>query len=225
MSTTTNTHLYILLDRSGSMSSIANDVIGGFNTFIREQKKEGSDVRVTLVQFDSGDRQEIITAGIPIDELVDLTSDTFIPRGGTPLLDATGLLIARARLTQQIRNENSLPAEDIVFVTITDGEENESSEYSLAKIQNLIKKCEKDGWTFVFLSAALDAYGDASRMGMKSGNIQAFAASADGTNTAFESLSTNVSKFRQMKRAGVQTEDLDFFEDKIAEDKRKKDDK
>ncbi len=83
---TTNTHLYILLDRSGSMSSIARDVIGGYNTFIREQKKEGSDVRVTLVQFDSSDRQEIIAAGVPIDEVVDLTEDTFIPRGGSPLL-------------------------------------------------------------------------------------------------------------------------------------------
>jgi Mg-chelatase subunit ChlD len=218
-----NTHLYILLDRSGSMSSIANDVIGGYNTFLREQKKDGADARVTLVQFDSSNPQEVVAAGVPIAEMVELTSDTFLPRGSTPLLDATGKLIARARMNEELRQQNSLQAEEIVFVTITDGEENDSSEFTLAKIQKLIKKCEKDGWTFVFLSAALDAYGDAQRMGMKTGNIQAFSASADGANLAFDSLSDNISKIRAMKRMGVDTRDVDVFEEKIAEIQRLKD--
>lgn len=224
MTAITYTHLYILLDRSGSMSSIANDVIGGYNTFIREQKKLGSDVRVTLVQFDSLDRQEIIAAGVPIDELVELTPETFVPRGGTPLLDATGLLIARARMNQELRTQNSLPAEDIVFVTVTDGEENESSEYTLRQVKNLIEECEKQGWTFVFLSAALDAYGDASRMGMKGGNIQAFSATAHGADLAFSSLSSNISKLRAEKQAGTWKQDADFFEEKIAEAERRKND-
>ena len=137
-----NTHLYILLDRSGSMSSIANDVIGGYNTFLREQKKDGADARVTLVQFDSSNPQEVVAAGVPIAEMVELTSDTFLPRGSTPLLDATGKLIARARLNEELRQQNSLEPEEIVFVTITDGEENDSSKFTLAKIQKLIKKCE-----------------------------------------------------------------------------------
>ena len=224
MSAITYTHLYILLDRSGSMSSIANDVIGGYNTFICEQKKVGSDVRVTLVQFDSIDRQEIIAAGIPIDELVELTQDTFVPRGGTPLLDATGLLIARARMNEELRVQNSLPKEDIVFVTVTDGEENESSEYTLRQVKKLIEQCEEQGWTFVFLSAAIDAYGDASRMGMKGGNIQAFSASAHGADLAFTSLSDNVSKLRAEKQAGTWKRDADFFEQKIAEAERRKND-
>ena len=223
MSISKNTHLYILLDRSGSMESIASDVIGGYNAFIREQKKEGSDVRVTLVQFDSVDSQEIVAAGVPIDELVELTPNTFIPRGGTPLLDATGLLIARARMNQELRKQNSLPEEDIVFVTITDGEENQSSEYTLPQIKKLIQECEAMDWTFVFLSAALDAYGDASGMGMKQGNIQAFSRTGGGTDLAFRSLSTNVSKLRKMKRAGMNTQDVDFFDEKIAEEDRKKD--
>lgn len=222
----TITHLYILLDRSGSMSSIARDVIGGYNTFIREQKKEGSDVRVTLVQFDSGDRQEIIAAGVPIDEVIDLTEETFIPRGGTPLLDATGLLIARARTNQELRVQNALPAEDIVFVTITDGEENQSTEYTLAKVQTLIAECEKQGWTFVFLSAALDAYGDATGMGMKQGNIQSFAASGRGADMAFSSLSASMRVMRDKKRSGAWNDNEDFFEEKIAEaDRNKSDDK
>ena len=224
MSAVTNTHIYVLLDRSGSMSSIAGDVIGGYNTFIREQKKQGSDVRVTLVQFDSQDRQEIIAAGIPIDELLELTHDTFVPRGGTPLLDATGLLITRARLNEDLRDQNSLPKEDIVFVTVTDGEENQSTEFSLQRIKRMIQECEAKGWTFVFLSAAIDAYGDASRMGMKGGNIQAFSASADGADLAFTSLSANVSKLRAEKMAGTWKQDADFFEEKIAEAERRKND-
>lgn len=214
------THLYILLDRSGSMESIARDVIGGYNAFIREQKKEGDDVRVTLVQFDSGDRQEILAAGIPINELVNLTEETFVPRGGTPLLDATGLLLQRARVNQELRAQNSLPEEDIVFVTITDGEENESSDFTLTQIKEMIQECEAKGWTFVFLSAALDAYGDASRMGMKHGNIQAFSATGDGTELAFSSLSASVRKLRAEKRAGTWKEDADFFESKVAEAER-----
>jgi Mg-chelatase subunit ChlD len=224
MTAITYTHLYILLDRSGSMSTIANDVIGGYNTFIREQRKEGSDVRVTLVQFDTQDRQEIIAAGVPIDELVELTQDTFIPRGGTPLLDATGLLIARARMNEELRVQNSLPKEDIVFVTVTDGEENESSEYTLRQIKKLIEECEAKDWTFVFLSAAIDAYGDASRMGMQGGNIQAFSASADGADLAFASLSTNISKLRADKKSGTWKQDAGFFEEKVAEAERRKND-
>ena len=218
-----HTHLYILLDRSGSMESIASDVIGGYNAFLRDQKKDGTDARVTLVQFDSHDAQEVIAAGIPIAEMTELTAATFVPRGGTPLLDATGKLIARAQLSQDVRKQNSLPEEDIVFVTITDGEENQSSEFTLAKIQKLIKKCEKDGWTFVFLSAALDAYGDAHGMGMKTGNIQACSRSADGADLAFSSLSGNISKIRHMKRMGMDTSQMDVFEEKIAEEQRKKD--
>lgn len=215
-------HLYILLDRSGSMASIAADVIGGFNTFIREQRRLGSDVRVTLVQFDSQDRQEIIASGVSIDELAELTEETFIPRAGTPLLDATGLLIIRARTNQELRAQNSLPVEDVVFVTVTDGEENESHEFTLPQIKQMIEECEEKGWTFVFLSAALDAYGDASRMGMKGGNIQAFSASADGARLAFTSLSGNVEKMRAMKRSGAWKKEIDFFEEKIAEAERRK---
>ena len=142
------------------------------------------------------------------------------------MLDATGLLIARARLNQELRTQNSLPKEDIVFVTVTDGEENQSSEYTLPQVKSLIEECEKQGWTFVFLSAALNAYGDASGMGMKHGNIQSFSASGDGANLAFSSLSASMRVMRDKKRSGTWNQDEDFFEEKIAEEERnKKDDK
>jgi len=215
------THIYILLDRSGSMGSIANDVIGGFNQYMTQQKENGPDAKVTLVQFDSQDPQEVVVASAPISEIVDLTPETFIPRGGTPLFDATGLLIGRARVEAAAREATGLQKEDILFISVTDGEENQSSEYSLSQIKKLVKECEKSGWTFVFLSAALDAYGDAERIGVKHGNIQAFDGTAQGTHLAFYSLAMKTSEFRNKKRMFEAAENDDFFgSDKPAEDDR-----
>lgn len=216
------THIYVLLDRSGSMASMAGDVIGGFNTFIDEQKSNGADARVTLVQFDSQDPQDFLAAGVPIAELVPLTRENFVPRGGTPLLDATGKLIGHATLDEQDRAANGKDSEEIIFVTITDGEENQSQEFTLERVKNLIAHCETRGWVFVFLSAALDAYQDPDRMGMKMGNIQSFTATGKGSKMAFDSLSKNMSMRRDKKRRGEDVKDDDFFTDKEAEDDRKK---
>ena len=200
------------------MSSIANDVIGGFNHLINEQKKNGPDAKVTFVQFDSQDPQHVVVAGAPISEITDLTSETYIPRGSTPLLDATGRLIGRIRTEQEGRRLTGLPVDDIVFVTITDGEENDSSEYSLRRIKQLVEESEAAGWTFVFLSAGLDAYGESHAMGVKTGRTQAFKADAMGTNLAFESLSSNMTNLRGKKRRGESINPDEFFEDgKIAE--------
>ena len=122
------THMYILVDRSGSMESIANDVIGGFNTTISDQQANGPDAKLTVIQFDSQDPAAVMCAGIPILEMNRLDRSTYQPRGGTPLLDATGLLIGRIRVEQAARVANGLAEEDVVFITITDGQENQSRE-------------------------------------------------------------------------------------------------
>ena len=132
------THMYILVDRSGSMESIATDVIGGFNTTISEQQANGPDAKLTVVQFDSQDPAGVMCAGIPILEMNRLDRSTYQPRGGTPLLDATGLLIGRIRVEQAARVANGLAEEDVVFITITDGQENQSREYNLPQITQLI---------------------------------------------------------------------------------------
>ena len=87
---------------------------------------------MTLVELDSQDPQHVIVAGAPISEITDLTSETFIPRGGTPLLDATGLLSGRVRVEAAAREATGLPKEDILFISITDGEENQSREHTCA---------------------------------------------------------------------------------------------
>jgi Mg-chelatase subunit ChlD len=215
------THIVILLDRSGSMESIAGDVVGGVNEFMRGQAAAGTDARVTFVQFDSQNPQEVIVAGAPIAEIVPLTSATFVPRGGTPLLDATGQLIARIEANQAARETAGLPKEDIVFVSITDGEENSSREFTLARIRQLVTEKQAQGWTFVFLSAALDVYGEARAMGVAAGSVQAFRPDARGTVIAFADLNLKMTQFRTKKREGLYTSVDQFFgDDKPAEDHR-----
>jgi hypothetical protein len=213
-----NTHIVILLDRSGSMESIAGDIVGGFNQFMRGQASAGTDARVTFVQFDTEDPQEVIVAGAPIAEIVPLTRATFVPRSGTPLLDATGQLIARIEANQAARAAAGMTKEDIVFVSITDGEENSSREFTLARIRQLVTEKQAQGWTFVFLSAALEVYGEAQAMGIHAGSVQAFARNARGTALAFADLNTKMVDYRTKKRQGLDTVAEPFFgDDKPAE--------
>ena len=206
------THLYILLDRSGSMESMRDDVIGGFNNFVNEQRAEGPDARVTLVQFDTGDAHEILLDGRPIGGVRPLTRRTFVPRGGTPLLDATGLLIARAAVRVEQRRQTGKAPEAIVFVTITDGQENSSAEYDRASILRLVKAKEAEGWSFAFLGAGLDAYGEAAAMGYDARSVQAFAADGVGAQEAWGSLSRATLDHRaHLKVHGAPPPPGDFF--------------
>jgi hypothetical protein len=182
------------------MAPIANDVIGGFNSFIDEQIRNGADARMTIVQFDSQDPQDVTIWGAPLSEITHLDSQSFVPRGSTPLLDATGLLIGRTMIDQSARIAAGLQAEDIIFVTITDGEENASREFTLAQIRELIEKRTQDGWAFIYLSAGLDAYADAAQMGIHSGDTQQWKRDGKNTRLAFSSTSDAISNMREKKR-------------------------
>jgi Mg-chelatase subunit ChlD len=206
------THVALLLDRSGSMAPLVADVIGGVNQFLTEQRAQGNDVRVSIVQFDSNDPQEVKAWGSPISEVSSLTTADFQPRGGTPLLDATGLLIGRVKVDAQARVAAGLAEEDIVFVTVTDGEENQSREFTLAQVKALVEAQTAAGWTFVFLSAGLNAYADAAAMGFDASNSQAWDRRGDNTRMAFNSVSKGMTNMREKKRRGMMTENVDFFE-------------
>jgi Mg-chelatase subunit ChlD len=192
----TTAHVYILLDRSGSMAGIAPDVIGGFNTFLDEQRAAGPDARITLVQFDSMDAHGVILNGAPIAEAKHLTPDIYKPRGGTPLLDATAQLIALADAAAIARKNAGLPPEQVVFVSITDGEENSSTRHTLPQVRALIDERTAQGWLFVFLSAALDAYGEAGAMGVHRMNTRTFTHDSEGATSAMMDLSARVMSLR-----------------------------
>lgn len=219
MTTTNPLHIYFLLDRSGSMESIRADVIGGFNTFLAEQKALGGDEPLfTFIQFDSHDPQEIIYSAEPLSAVKDLDVATFIPRGGTPLYDAMGAVIMSAKIRAETRAELGAAEEDVVMVTFTDGEENQSHSYDKTKIFDLVKDLEAKGWTFVYLGANQDSYGEAGAIGYAAGSTQNYVASAIGTQTAYSSLSSNMSNMRTLRSKGIQVSNTDFFETKEAEE-------
>lgn len=213
-----NLHIYFVLDRSGSMSAMAGDVVGGFNSFLEHQQADGADAVMTLVQFDSQDAHEVLVEAEPIADVPQLTSGTFVPRGGTPLYDAMGHTIADATIHAEGRRKAGLPDEEILFVTFTDGEENQSREYDRDKLFDLVKKREGAGWTFVYLGANQDSYAEGLRVGYTAGNTQNFTASPAGAQVAFASLSNSVAKRRAKIRTGAAYDRADLFEgDKPAE--------
>lgn len=215
----TSTHLVVLLDRSGSMSSIQNDVIGGFNTFVDDQRSNGIDARMSLIQFDSQDAQAVTVWGAPIAEITHLDTNSFQPRGGTPLLDATGLAIGRAKVDQESRVAAGLPAQDVIFVAITDGEENQSREFTLAQIRSLIEERTAAGWSFIYLSAGLDAYNDAAAFGIHAGDTQQWKADGRNSRLAFSSTSEAIKNMRDKKRRFEEVQRGSAFEKgKDAED-------
>ena len=207
-----NLHIYFLLDRSGSMESMATDVIGGFNSFLESQQADGPDALFTLVQFDSADPREVLTDAIPIREMTRLDATRFQPRGSTPLYDAMGMLIADATIRAERMTQAEQAAEEILFVTFTDGLENSSREYTRRKIFDLVKKHEDDGWTFVFLGANQDSYAEGGQVGFSATNIQNFAPDAEGSAAAFSSLSRSLSKRRRSMRNRERYDTRDLFE-------------
>jgi len=145
-------HIYFLLDRSGSMKSIADDVVGGFNAFLQGQTALPHPSRLTLVQFDCRNPHEILHAGIPLHEVPPLTPECFIPRGGTPLYDAMFQLIEFATSSIHLRSSAGLPPEHILFITMTDGGENSSTRCEFTTLRTLTEEKTAAGWTFMHLS-------------------------------------------------------------------------
>ena len=213
MSTAVRTlHIYFVLDRSGSMQSIASDVIGGFNSFLGEQRADGADALMTLVQFDSQDSHEVLSDATPIGDVPGLSAHTFVPRGATPLYDAMGHTIADATIRAERRATAGEPAEDILFVTFTDGLENQSVEYTRQQIFELITKRETAGWTFAFMGANQDSYAEGASLGYSAPSTQNWTATPEGTVAAMASMSSAVLRRRRMMRKAEAFDHRDFFE-------------
>lgn len=200
---TTYTHISIILDRTGSMENIQDDVIGGFNQFLASQQQETNRATLTLVQFDSQDPYEVIHQFAPIDQVVALSRETYVPRASTPLLDAIGrgIIDLAHRLATMPAGEKP---DQVVFVIITDGQENSSREFTKAQVMKLLaEKQEQDKWQFVFLSADLTALNDAMDYGFQAPAAMSFDKDAQGTAAVFSSLAKNVSIYRAQEAEAV----------------------
>ncbi|MBC8144387.1 MAG: VWA domain-containing protein [bacterium] len=191
------TDITIVLDRSGSMQSVAEDTIGGFNRFVEDQKTGHGDAVLTLVQFD--DQYEVVYNAAPIATAAKLTDSTFVPRGSTALLDAIGRTIEVTGARFAAAPEHERP-EQVIIMILTDGHENASAHYTNAKIAQMIAH-QRDvySWEFVFLAANQDAIATGGRMGISSDQSLTYAASKIGTNAAFDSISASTKRRRSIK--------------------------
>ena len=202
------THITIILDRTGSMESIKDDTIGGFNTFLGKQKKLPGKATMTLVQFDSLDPYEVIHSFKPVKEMPELDSSTYEPRASTPLLDAIGRGINDLEKRLGDMKMKDRPGK-VVMVIITDGRENSSQEFKKPQIEKMIKRKEKDDWQFVFLSSDLGAINDAEHYGFSKNRTMAFDKNSRGTARMYSSVSDRISDDRSGKQDAVAFEDSD----------------
>ena len=197
------THITVILDRSGSMESIRDDTTGGFNVFLEKQKAEPGQATLTLVQFDSQDPYEVIHGFKPIADIPALDRETYVPRGGTPLLDALGRGINDLEQSIGKLAEADRPAK-VVFAIVTDGKENASSEFTKDQVEQMIKrKTEKDEWQFVFLSNGLAAIAEAKGLGVADGRALMFRKSARGTSESWAALSSQAAEYRSGRKRQI----------------------
>jgi Mg-chelatase subunit ChlD len=188
------THIAVLLDRSGSMGAVKDETISGFNYFLKEQKAAGDNASFTLVQFDS-ESTDVVHEARPVRDVPDLNQDTYQPRGSTPLLDALGSTINSTGKTLAAIPEANRP-DKVVFVVITDGEENASHKFTKTQVKEMIDhQTEKYKWQFVYLGANQDAFAEAGAVGIAMANAANYAPLY--TEMAFEGTSANVAQYRR----------------------------
>lgn len=194
-----------VLDRSGSMSSVRDDTIGGFNAFIESQRKVPGECNASLVQFD--DQYEVVYTAKPVKDAPALNAETFVPRGMTALLDAIGRTINETGKRLSAIPEAERPSK-VIFVILTDGGENSSKEYSRAKVFEMIthqKTAYK--WDFVFLGANQDAISTGASIGIGKGSTMTYTSNAIGTQHAFSSVGGYATRSRMTGSASFSDED------------------
>lgn len=188
------TELVFILDRSGSMSGLESDTIGGYNAMLEKQKKEPGEAVITTVLFD--DKYELLHDRINLRGIAPITDKEYYVRGNTALLDAVGKTINKIGNVQK-RTAEDERAEHVMFVITTDGMENASHEYSYDKVRQMIEhQKSKYGWEFIFLGANIDAVSTAERFGINKDRATNYNADSEGTLLNYEVISETVSSIR-----------------------------
>jgi len=194
------TEIVCVLDRSGSMGIVVDDAIGGFNTMLADQQAiEEGEANVTIVLFD--DEYRVVVKNTPVKDVKPLDRRTYVPRGSTALLDAVGRTIDDTG-----RRLASLPEEKragkLLFIILTDGQENCSNQYSYKRVAHMIKHhTEKHQWTFIYLSAHLQAFRHAQQLGVQT-SVR-YTSSAKGTRKSYGLVSDSVRQYRAGGASGM----------------------
>ena len=203
--------VWLLLDRSGSMRLLRRAVVAETNRLLDEQRKQEGGCRITLAQFDSRAPFELIIDDEPISGVRPLRKEDYAPRGGTPLFDAIGSLVARADERIRRRERDGQPEEDQTLIILTDGLENASREFTGAQIAALLDARKEMGWAIAYLGANQDALAEAGRIGVDRRSASNFRATDDGLSRAYSSMIRGISERRRMSRTARRSGSGDFF--------------
>ena len=188
------TELVFILDRSGSMSGLEKDTIGGFNAMIDKQKREDGQALVSTVLFDN--ESVVIHDRLPLDRVPPLTEREYYTRGCTALLDAVGGAIHHIGNIHKYARKEDVP-EKTLFIITTDGYENASRRYDYEKVRHMIQhEKEKYGWEFLFLGANIDAAAEAKRFGIDEDRAVTYKCDAAGTALNYDVISEAVCHVR-----------------------------
>lgn len=200
-----HTEIICIVDESGSMQHLQQHTIEGFNKFVDEQRAAPGTANLTLITFNNGWRTPIKSTSVNLVPALDTTS--YRPDGGTALLDAIGNAIKHHG---ELLENGAAPGADVVFVIITDGGENASTDYKLDQVKEMIVAREARGWKFIYLGANQDAFSVAGSMGVQGATTSNYVASATGTASSWGYSSGTVGAMRVAKQHGVKMLDSDF---------------
>lgn len=180
------TELVFILDRSGSMSPLRDDTIGGFNTMLEQQKESGNKVLVSTIMFN--ETSSVVHDRADIAQVPDLTRDDYSPVGCTALLDAVGDAVKHIANIHKYARKEDVP-QKTMFVITTDGMENASRKYSQKDVKKLIEK-QKEGsnWEFLFIGANIDSVETAESIGIDGRRAVNYTASKAGTKKLFRGV-------------------------------------
>ena len=192
------TELVFIIDRSGSMSGLESDTIGGFNSVLEKQKEEEGECIVSTVLFDN--YPAVMHDRVPIGSVPPMTKKDYQVRGCTALLDAIGRAIDHIGRLHKHLPQDEVP-EHTIFVITTDGLENASREYTLKETRMMIERQkERFNWEFVFLGANIDAIAEARRFGIDEAHAVSFNASHDGVRRSYAAMAAAIRSRRRHGR-------------------------
>lgn len=184
------TELVFILDRSGSMSGLEADTIGGFNSMIKKQRAEDGECYVSTVLFDN--ESEVLHDRVKLADVPQMTEKDYTVRGCTALIDAIGGAIKHISNIHKYARPEDVP-EHTMFVITTDGQENASRRYTSGEVKKMIEQQkEQHGWEFLFIGANIDAVETAARYGISEDRAVNYNADGEGTNIMYNSVANAV---------------------------------
>jgi hypothetical protein len=209
------TSINIMADASGSMGSLAKETISGLNKFIKEQKEVDGTATLTLCVFD--DHQKFVYNCEPLENVKEITDQDYVIGGWTGLLDAMGAVITATEEKIAAMHDDDRP-EKVIFLTITDGEENASKKYTLPLIKEMVELKGKKGYHFIFTGANIDSFKVGGNLGLKGGASINYQATERGTKALYDCVSRNMTRYRSMKLSDMGDSsqiESNFFETKL----------